>query len=187
MQILAGHPQHGKPNLVCKLHKSIYSLKHVGRNWFFTLCSALLDIGFQQSHAEYSLFVIHQGIALAYLIIYVNDLILIGNDISLLVDRAITLGIEVARSTSGTNLNQHKYTIDILTNASISSARLIHTPMEPNIYLADDGGKLYDDLGYYLCLINHLIYLTITRLDITFTINVLVNSFKLHGYRVGRP
>lgn len=56
MALQKGHPLYGT-NYVCKLNKSIYSLKQASRVWFEKLASVLLDIGFTQTIADYSLFV----------------------------------------------------------------------------------------------------------------------------------
>jgi len=69
-----------KPNVVCKLKKSLYGLRQAPRQWFSKLASALRDYGFQQSPFDHSLFTFaRKGVFLA-LLIYVDDLVLTGND-----------------------------------------------------------------------------------------------------------
>ncbi|KAM2058106.1 hypothetical protein ACFX16_030722 [Malus domestica] len=57
MKLPPGHPQGHKPDLVCKLHKSIYGLKQSPRAWYAKLSSVLNSVGFTRSNADSSLFV----------------------------------------------------------------------------------------------------------------------------------
>jgi len=66
---------------VCKLYKSLYGLKQASRQWFTKLSNALKAAGFHQYLFDYSLFVrSYQGNFLA-LLIYVDNVILGGNNL----------------------------------------------------------------------------------------------------------
>jgi len=67
-------------NKVYKLQKSLYGLKQAPRQWFAKLSSTLLNYGFLQSYADYSLFTYKKGDVYVTLLIYVDDLVLTGNN-----------------------------------------------------------------------------------------------------------
>ncbi|XP_042962597.1 uncharacterized mitochondrial protein AtMg00810-like [Carya illinoinensis] len=80
------------------------------------------------------------------------------------------LGLEVYRSSSGISLNQHKYASDLVATAGLQEATSVDTPMELNIKLRKEEGDLLVDPSLYRKLVGSLVYLTITRLDISFAV-----------------
>ncbi|GKB74153.1 ribonuclease H-like domain-containing protein [Tanacetum coccineum] len=65
-----------KPNYVCHLQRSLYGLKQAPRAWFQRFASYATRVGFQHSKTDSFLFVFHRGSDIAYLLLYVNDIIL---------------------------------------------------------------------------------------------------------------
>ena len=72
--------------MVCKLVKSLYGLKQASKQWNAKLSTTILDLGFVQSKADHSLFVHSSGSQFTALLIYVDDMVITGND-STCVDR----------------------------------------------------------------------------------------------------
>ena len=67
-------PNH--PDYVCLLHKSLYGLKQAPRTWYQQFAEVVTNIGFVNSISDYSLFIFCHGSNIAYLLLYVDDIIL---------------------------------------------------------------------------------------------------------------
>ncbi|TXG47930.1 hypothetical protein EZV62_027224 [Acer yangbiense] len=80
MEPCLGLSQQGK-KIVYKLNKSLYGLKQASRNWFSTFVNTIQKAGYQQSKTDYSLFTKAQGTSFTTVLIYVDDIVLIGNDL----------------------------------------------------------------------------------------------------------
>ena len=65
------HPDH-----VCLLKKSLYGLKQAPHAWYSRMASFLLSIGFAEAKSNTSLFVYQRGSNTAYLLLYVDDIVL---------------------------------------------------------------------------------------------------------------
>jgi hypothetical protein len=75
----SSHPAH-----VCRLQKSLYGLKQAPRAWFHRFTTFITSIGFSTSKSDSSLFILHHDTSVAYLLLYVDDIILTANTTSLL-------------------------------------------------------------------------------------------------------
>ncbi|KAI5341073.1 hypothetical protein L3X38_020347 [Prunus dulcis] len=118
-----------RENVVRRLHKSLYGLKQASRSWFREFSSSIRTIGFCQSKADYSMFTEVKGTSLTIILLYVDDMVITGNNeaeiknlkaflssqfqIKDLGPLKYFLGVEVARSKAGITICQRKYTLDI--------------------------------------------------------------------------
>lgn len=67
-------------NRVCKLVKSLYGLKQAPRQWYEKLSKCLFDFGFLQSSSDYLLFTLTSSSIFLVLLVYVDDIVLTGNN-----------------------------------------------------------------------------------------------------------
>ncbi|CAJ2672360.1 unnamed protein product [Trifolium pratense] len=174
---------------VCKLNKSLYGLKQSPRAWFEKFTYSMKKQGYIQGQADHTLFTkFSQDGKIAVLIVYVDDIVLTGDDIvemarvkeKLALDFEIKdlgsmryfLGMEVARSKDGIVVSQQKYILDLLKETGMSGCRPADTPMDPNAKLWEEG-SVPVDTGRYQRLVGKLIYLSHTRPDIAFSVSVV--------------
>ena len=175
---------------VFRLHKSIYGLKQASRQWFIKFSAALLRLGFTRATGDHTLFLktCADGNFLAVLV-YVDDIIVASTSASIskglihdlsqqfkLRDLGVLkyfLGLEIARCSKGISICQRKYALETLTATGMLGCKPISTPMIPNLHLSIDEGTPIDNPEMYRSLVGRLMYLTITRPDITYAVNRL--------------
>ncbi|KAK1648574.1 hypothetical protein QYE76_066379 [Lolium multiflorum] len=171
------HPHH-----VCRLHKSLYGLKQAPRAWYQRFAHYAHRLGFVASQSDVSLFVLRQGTEVAYLLLYVDDIILTASTSRLLQhitgllhrefsmtdlgDLSYFLGISVTRSSTGMFLSQRQYALDLLQRAGMLDCNPCVTPIDTRCKLPADDGPLLADPTEYCSFAGALQYLTLTRLDI---------------------
>ena len=141
-----GLQRQGEENLVCRLHKSLYGLKQASRQWFAKFSEAIQSVGYAQSRADYSLFTRKQGKSFIAILIYVDDILITGNDpVSIVAtkkflhshfhlkdlgDLKYFLGIEVFASKKWIFISQCNYALESIKDAELLGAIPIDTPME---------------------------------------------------------
>ncbi|RVW70009.1 Retrovirus-related Pol polyprotein from transposon RE1 [Vitis vinifera] len=190
MEIPPGFEESKAKNQVCKLQKSLYGLKQSPRAWFDRFTKAVLKLGYKQGQADHTLFVkkSHAG-KMAILIVYVDDIILSGNDMEELQNLKKYLseefevkdlgnlkyffGMEVARSRKGIVVSQRKYILDLLKETGMLGCKPIDTPMDSQKKLGIEKESTPVDRGRYQRLVGHLIYLSHTRPDIGFAVSAV--------------
>ncbi|KAL4575060.1 hypothetical protein LXL04_021901 [Taraxacum kok-saghyz] len=181
------HPNY--PTHVCKLRKSLYGLKQAPRAWYLELTSFLVSFGFQKSKADPSLFIYKSGNIISYLLVYVDDFVLTGNNNSFL-DKFVSalsnrfsikdlgplhhfLGVEVIPVSTGLFLSQHRHIHDLLQQFHMDGAKEVTAPLNSSVTLTLHDGSPSTDPTPYRQLVGSLKYLAFTRPDISFAVNKL--------------
>ncbi|CAM8911808.1 unnamed protein product [Rhodiola kirilowii] len=144
---------------VCKLTKNFYGLKQTPRQWFSKFTEVLLDFGFIQSLNDYSLFTLQEGAEFIILLVYVDDVLLIG--------------LEVARNSTGIFLHQRKCALDLLTEHDMVECKPAKTALPIKHQLSLSTTPLLKGHMPYRKLVGKLIYLTITRPDLSHYVHIL--------------
>jgi hypothetical protein len=189
MDIPPGYNTNSAEKTVCKLQKALYGLKQSPRAWFGRFTSAMKKYGFKQCNSDHTLFLKHRQGYVTALIIYVDDMIITGDDteeISRLQKNLASefemkdlgglkyfLGIEVARSTRNIFLSQRKYVLDLLSETGMLDCKPVDTPIVQNHGLKDCADQTPTNKERYQRLVGKLIYLSHTRPDITYAVSVV--------------
>ncbi|KAK1607957.1 hypothetical protein QYE76_031630, partial [Lolium multiflorum] len=145
-------------NKVCKLQRSIYGLKQASRSWNRRFDKVIKDFGFIQCHGEACIYKKVSGSSVAFLILYVDDILLIGNDIELLSsvkgylnnsfsmkdlgEASYILGIKIYRDRSRRliGLSQSTYLDKILKKFRMDESKKGFLPMLPGKVLSKTQG-----------------------------------------------
>jgi hypothetical protein len=175
------------PSQVCKLHKSLYGLKQAPRAWFEHFTSHLLTLGFTASLADASLFVLHHGSTTVYLLLYVDDIIITGNNSTAISDIVSQLsavfelkdlgllryflGLQIDNKKVGLFVHQHKYVSDLLHKFQMTDCKIAPTPIATTPPLSTDHDDALSDPTPFRSLVGALQYATFTRPDIAFAVN----------------
>ena len=89
------------PDHVCLLQKSFYGLKQAPRAWYQRFATYIKQLGFAASVSNTSLFIYKDGAHIAYLLLYVDDIVLTASSTSLLHDIIGRLHTEFAMTYLG--------------------------------------------------------------------------------------
>jgi hypothetical protein len=192
-----GFEDSSAPDHVCLLQKSLYGLKQAPRAWFQRFSTYIQTIGFTPSLTDTSLFVYHTSTHTAYLLLYVDDIILTASTKTFL-DHIITLlnsefsmtdlgvlhhflGIAVTRDSNGLFLSQRQYILDLLNRAGMIDCQPARTPVDTSAKLSADG-EPFSDPTLYRSIAGALQYLTLTRPEISYSVQQV--CLYMHDPRV---
>ncbi|RVW17952.1 Retrovirus-related Pol polyprotein from transposon RE1 [Vitis vinifera] len=174
---------------VCKLKKSLYGLKQSPRTWFGRFTKSMRAFGYRQSNSDHTLFLKKQHGKITTLIVYVDDMVVTGNDpkerkaLQNYLSREFEMkdlgplkyfiGIEVSRSSEGIFLSKKKYALDLLQETGMLGCQPVNTPIEEGLKLCVEPNQVSTDKGRYQRLVGRLMYLAHTRPDLAYALSVV--------------
>ncbi|XP_055800342.1 uncharacterized mitochondrial protein AtMg00810-like [Solanum dulcamara] len=186
MHQLMGFHSKQFPDYVFLLKKSLYGLKQAHRAWYQRFADFVATIGFSHSKSDHSLFVYKNGSAIAYILLYVDDIILtasfdhlrkhimalLSSEFAMkdLGHLSFFLGIVVTHNTHGIFLSQTQYATKIIERARMSNCSPCPTLVDTKSKLSATADTMYDDPTKYRSLAGALQYLTFTRPDILYAV-----------------
>ena len=139
---------------MCKLQRSIYGLKKASRSWNLRFDEAVKEFGFMKNEDEPCIYKKVSGSEIVFLMLYVDDILLIGNDIPTLQSvkswlgkcfsmkdlgkAAYILGIKIYRDRSQRllGLSQNGYIDKVLKRFSMQDSNRSFLPMSHDIKLS---------------------------------------------------
>jgi hypothetical protein len=156
MEIPPGFETDQTSGKVLKLKKSLYGLKQSPRAWFDCFRRAMCNLGYKQCNGDHTVFYRHNGNHITILAVYVDDMIITGDDplevtklkenlcaqfeVKDLGQLRYFWGIEIARSPKGIIHSQQKYALDLLKDIGMILCRPSSTPIEKNHKMCTEFG-----------------------------------------------
>ncbi|GKB96019.1 retrotransposon protein, putative, ty1-copia subclass [Tanacetum coccineum] len=196
-------PNH--PRKVCKLQRSIYGLKQTSRSWNKRFDEEIKKFGFDQNLDEPCVYQKASGSNVTFLILYVDDIIIMGNHIPSLQsvndylgkcfamkdlgEATFILGIKIYRDRTKRliGLGQNAYMDKILKRYKMDNSKRGHIPMQERLDLNKTQGastpkevKRIQNVPYALlrCGIHYVMLTRCTRPDICVRAKYLLSVFN---------
>nr|GEW61313.1 hypothetical protein [Tanacetum cinerariifolium] len=185
------------PNRECKLKRSIYRLKQASRKWNKRFDDEIKKFGFTQNHDEPCIYLKANGSNITFLIFYVDDILIMGNNIPMLQDVKSYLGrcfaikdlgeaayiLEIKiygdRSRRLISLRQSAYIKKILKRYYMENSKRGSIPMKEKLKLSKSQGastpaklKRMQNVLYALAVGSIMYAVRCTHLDVAFAQNV---------------
>lgn len=191
-----GFEKKGEQDKVYKLKRALYGLKQAPRAWYSRIEKYFAKEGFEKCYRVLTQFV-KNGSEGSILIVslYVDDLIFTGNNEAMFVEFkrsmmnefAMTdlgkmkyfLGVEVVQGEQGIFINQNKYANEVLARFGMYDCNSMKNLIVPGSRLSKNGGGAAVDATMFKQLVGSLRYLTATRPDLMFSVN-LVSRYVEH-------
>ena len=157
---------------------------HAPRDWFAKFSFTISRLGYIANHYDSTLFLCRIDKCTILLLLYVDDMIITGDDLSGIQELkdfltqqfemkdlehlSYFLGLEITHSTDDLCITQAKYASELLSRAGLTDSKTVNTPVELNAHLTPSGkGEPLSNPSLYRRLVGSLVYLIVTHLDIS--------------------
>jgi hypothetical protein len=193
---------HKYPDRVYKLSKAFYGLKQASWASYARLKTFLLEHGYVIESVDKTHFTLNHDTDFLLIRIYVDDIIfgasshtivsrfqeMMKSEFQMFMMGELTffLGIQVKQIKQGTFVHQAKYMKDLMKKFNMSELKPVSTPMSSVVSLGPDEDSEAMDQREYMSMIGSLLYLTATRPDIQFAVELCARfqSFPRSSHRM---
>jgi Reverse transcriptase (RNA-dependent DNA polymerase) len=181
------------PNHVLRLRRSIYGLKQAGRVWYEVIAPALEEFEFTRCESDHSIFVLERDGRTTYIALYVDDLLIIGeddSDVAYIKERLAAkfdmtdlgvaeryTGMEIQYNDDGSiKIHQGDYLRALLKKHGMEDCNPLATPLDPAIKLTKTNPDVDTlvDAKEYASIVGGIMYAAcVTRPDIMCAVSQL--------------
>lgn len=156
----SGFEVKGEERRVCRLKKSLHGLKQSPNAWFDEFNKVVVGYGLKRLR-DHSIFVRHSHSQYTILAIYMDYILIIGNDMEVIATLneflglhfyiedlsalRYFIGIEVGRSKEDINQCQRKNATDLLSETRLLGAKPVDTLIDPYFNMSASDGVLFED------------------------------------------
>lgn len=191
---------------VCRLNKSIYGLKQASRMWNIKLNGVLVRAGFTRCKKDACIYVRREGKSIAIVAVYVDDLLIFYNNsewrdqLKSTLKRSfsmkdlgsastvLNIQIEYDRKNGILQLNQRKYTEQVLKRFNMFECDAVKLPSDPNQRLTmemapstDEQREQMENVPYQEAVGSILYLAQCTRPDVSFSVTNVSQFNQNHG------
>ena len=139
------------------------------------------------SHYDSALFLCCTDKDIILLLLYVDDMIITGDDFSGIQELKdflsqqfemkdlghlnYFLGLEITHSIDRHYITQAKYAFELLSQVGLTNIKTVDIPIKLNVYLTPSRGKPLSNPSLYKHLVGSLVYLIVTHPDIFYAVH----------------
>ncbi|GJW58994.1 retrovirus-related pol polyprotein from transposon TNT 1-94 [Tanacetum coccineum] len=168
---------------VYKLEKALYGLKQAPRAWYEKFSIVVTSLRFVASHHDSALFVKRSSAGRILLSLYVDDMIITGDDC----DGIELLKAELSLHFAMKDLGLLHYFLGIEVASSSKDNKIANIPIDVKAKYTPTDGDPLPDPSLYRTMVGSLVYLTVTRPDIAYAFHITLlfpsaSSLDLRAY-----